>query len=211
MRLWELFEDLSSAEIKAVQNVLNKQIYMPEPAVKAGGDVIKLVLPPGQHFGDRALSDRGIDQNYTAKELASLLMRARTDPSLGYAHIISAGAAWNGPGDYDPNGAGIKIKDPQTGLLVPFVVKPNPAAQRPITPTTVMTANGLEPKNIFKAKSIMRKAPGVDDPLRARRPPEPANTNSRYAGRRIDPTIGRFASNRRAKPDMSNYDDGSTD
>jgi hypothetical protein len=211
MRLWELFEDISSEELDAIQNVLNRQVYMPPLAVKTGGNVIKLQLPKNQHFGDRAVSDRGIEQNYTAKELASLLLRARTDPSLGFAHIISNGAAWNGPGDYDPNGAGIKIKDPETGLLIPFVVKPNPEAQRPVTPTTVMTATGLQPKNIFKAKSIMRKAPGVDDPLRASRPSEPANNNSRFAGRKNDPTIGRYASGRKAKPDMSNYDDGSTD
>jgi hypothetical protein len=217
MRLCELFEDLSPTDIKGIELRLNRAVYMPPNAVQAGGPVLKLNLPTNQHFGGRAQGDSSgrlshENTDFTPAEVQNLLLKARTDPSLGYAQDLVKFASFPGPGDYPPDGHGYQLKDPKNNLLIPVVVKPNPRGKKLMSKTTVMTDNGIEPRNILKAKTIMfyRPRKGEEQPQ-----------DDRYAkpGARVQPQRPPFSrpapnpyavASRRPRPSMADYDDEST-
>jgi len=211
MRLWELFEDLSSAEIKNVETKLNRNVYMPSSEVSKGGPVLKLTLPTNQHFGDRVSGDNSgrrahEHSDFTADDVESLLAHARMDPSYGYANDLEKLASFPGPGDYPANGNGYQIRDPTNNLLIPVVVKPNPDAKKLVSKNTVATNKGVEPRNLLKAKTIM---------FHRTRKGEAPVANDKYGSAGSKKPLARPAFkpyvHKPKKPDMSDYDDESTD
>jgi hypothetical protein len=214
MRLFELFEDLEPNQIKDIETNLNRKVYMPQPALQHGDPVLKLNLPVNQHFGGRATGDNSgrlshETSDFTGDDVEDLLFRARTDPSLGYEDDLEKFASFPGPGDYPSDGHGYQIKNPKNNLLIPVVVKPNPNAKRLVSKTTVATDKGLEPRNILKAKTIMfyRPRSGENAPKDNR-----YNVGDKKANNSFKPPFKKpFIAPIRRRPDMSDYDDESTD
>ncbi len=216
MKLWELIEELNPSEIKDIEMKLNRQVYMPASATNRGAPVLKLTLPTNQHFGGRATgdnTDRFSHENddFTSDEVEDLLTKAKSDPKLGYAKDLDNFASFPGPGDYPPEGHGYPIIDPKNNLKIPVVVKPNPRGKQLASKNTVVTDHGIEPRNLLKAKTIMFHRPRAGE-----KPPEQdryAKTNQKpsYQLRPKSTFRPQYGATTRKRPDMTGYDDESTD
>lgn len=156
MRLWELFEDISPAEIKDIEHTLDDLLYQPPEKVKRNQPVIDLDLPTGRsHFMQRIIQ-RADKANITAREIQHVLARAKTDPSMGVADKINAASKIDNPQD------DILVRDPDTDLTIPMVVVPNQSCEKTTDGIAVCkTPVGKAPKNKIVAKTIYRK--GVED------------------------------------------------
>lgn len=156
MRLWELLEDLTPADIKDIEHKLDNQVYQPADKLNKNQPVLDLDLPVGSsHFMQRILQRAGIAK-ITPQEIESLLARAKQDPKLGYNRNMDTLSK-----ETDPNDEFV-IQDPRTKLTIPVIVKPNPSCVRTTDGNAVcMTRQGKEPKNKMVAKTIFRK--GVED------------------------------------------------
>lgn len=157
MRLWELFEDITPADIRAIERTLDARVYQPAEKVRTNQPVMDLDLPTDQHFMQR-VTQRSGKAKITPNEIANLLARAKLDPSLGYAGKINQASVDGKPGQT------IEIKDPKSNLVIPTVVDRNPNckpnATNPDNPVCGTPA-GKQPKNVLRAKTIFRK--GVAD------------------------------------------------
>lgn len=175
MRFTEIFEDVSPEELSSIERLLNDKVWMPSSLMKSDGPVIKLVLPKNTHFSDRT-AQRGSEQNISAKEIATLLAKAKSDPSNPYYDQLQKFAV-----DDNANHT-LNIKDPISGLKIPLSIQHNRQAFYS-TPDSAVggTKNGNPvPKNVAFAKSIMRDrgispvdtvahpTPGYNDPGAAR-------------------------------------------
>ena len=157
MRLWELFEDITPADIRNVERTLDDRLYQPAEKVRTNQPVLDLDLPTDQHFMQRIVG-RSNKAKITPNEIANLLARAKIDPSLGFKDEINQAAVSGRQGET------INVQDPKTKLTIPLVVVPNPACKPGSTdPKNPVcgTQQGKQPKNIIRAKTIFRK--GVDD------------------------------------------------
>ena len=157
MRLWELLEDITPADIKSIERSLDAEVYQPPELVKKNKPVIDLELPVGNaHFMQRIIQ-RADKARISADEIKDLLYRAKTDPSLGYAKEIDALSKKNNPDD------SITIQDPKTKLTIPVIAKPNQVCKSSSVDgvPVCLTQQGKAPKNKLTAKTIFRK--GVDD------------------------------------------------
>jgi hypothetical protein len=151
MRLWELFSELDEKSIRDVEKHLDKTDYQPDDKVKDGNKpVIDLDLS-SPHFIQR-LNQRSKTASISPEEVEDLLHRGREKFKVEIGQASRATQA----------GQHIDFYDPETKLLVPSVVTPNPNC-KPNSQGKIVcqTVNGLEPKNRLVAKSIMRK--GVED------------------------------------------------
>jgi hypothetical protein len=156
MRLWELFEDITPADIKDIERKLDHDVYQPADKLKKNQPVLDLDLPTGNsHFMQR-IQQRNAVAKITPQEIEALLARAKLDPKLGFAGKLDALSKEEDP-DTD-----IVLQDPRTKLTIPAIVKPNTQCVRSTDGNPVcLTRQGKEPKNKIVAKTIFRK--GVED------------------------------------------------
>lgn len=151
MRLWELFGNLDEKTVRDVERYLDATDYQPTDKVQSGKQpVIDLDLS-SPHFVQR-LAQRGKTANISPEEIEDLLHRGREKFKVEIGQASRA----TQPGQH------IDFYDPESKLLVPSVVQPNPNC-KPNSQGKIVcqTVNGPEPKNRLVAKTIMRK--GVDD------------------------------------------------
>jgi hypothetical protein len=157
MRLWELFEDITANDIRNVERTLDDRLYQPAEKIRTNQPVLDLDLPTDQHFMQRIVG-RSDKAKITPNEIANLLARAKIDGSLGFKDELNQAAVDGRPGET------INVQDPKTKLTIPLVVDANPACKpnstSPDNPVCG-TAQGKQPKNIIRAKTIFRK--GVED------------------------------------------------
>lgn len=151
MRFFEIFEDVSPEELRSIEKLLNDKVWMPQSMMKTGGPVLKLVLPKNAHFSQRT-AERGESQNITAREIANLLAAAKSDPSNAYYDALQKFAV-----DDDASHT-LNIKDPVSGLKIPVSIEHNRDAfyTKPDSAVAGTRDGKAVPKNVAKAKSIMR-------------------------------------------------------
>lgn len=148
MRLWELFGEISPSDIKSVERKLDTTEYQPPEKIKAEKPVIDLDLLSSPHFRER-LIQRSKSAGITPAEIEDLFHKGRDK------YKIEIGQATR---QDQFHGNQIDFFDPETKLLVPTIVTPNPNC-KPNTrgKVTCQTVDGPEPKNRLVAKTIMRK------------------------------------------------------
>lgn len=151
MRLWELFSNLEEKSLRDVERHLDATDYQPVDKVKDGGKpVIDLDLS-SPHLVQR-LNQRSKTAGISPEEIEDLLHRGREKFKVEIGQASRA----TQPGQH------IDFYDPESKLLVPTVVTPNPNC-KPNSQGKIVcqTVNGPEPKNRLVAKTVVRK--GVDD------------------------------------------------
>ena len=151
MRLWELFSDLDEKSLSAVEKELDAKDYQPVDKVKTEKlPVIDLDLS-SPHLQQR-LVQRGKSAGISPEEIEDLLHRGREKFKVEIGQASRA----------DQTGQHINFYDPESKLLVPTIVQPNPSCKPNSRGKVVcQTTQGPAPKNRLIAKSVMRK--GVDD------------------------------------------------
>lgn len=159
MKLYQLLEFISAADLKRVERNLDAEVYQPAELVAKNKPVIDLEVPTSGHFMDR-INQREIGHNLTPDEIRDLLLKAKTDPKIGMKDRIEAASKMNDP-DLDT-----KIVDPKTKLAIPVIAKPNPECD-----PNQNLQNGVSvcksrdgkkvPKNMLVTKTIFRQ--GVPD------------------------------------------------
>lgn len=156
MRLWELIEGITPAEIEQIERELDQTTYMPADQVAKQKPVLDLELPSGrQHFMQRIIQ-RADKAKITPQEIEQLLLRARTDPKMHLVKKLDDISRETDPSDE------IVIQDPKSKLTIPVTFNANPDCVRSSDGSAVcLTRTGKEPKNQMVAKTIFRK--GVED------------------------------------------------
>lgn len=146
MRLWELFSDLGEKSLSAVEKELDAKDYQPAEKVKAQKPVVDLDLS-SPHLLQR-VAQRSKTANISPEEIEDLLHRGREK------YKIEIGSASR----QDAFGNQIDFYDPETKLLVPTIVSPNPKCKPNSRGKVVcQTVDGPEPKNSLVAKTVVRK------------------------------------------------------
>lgn len=155
MRLWELFSDLNEKSLSAIEKELDAKDYQPADKVAKGKEpVIDLDLLSSPHFRERIVK-REKSANLNPEEVEDLFHRGRQKfkAEIGRASRED---------DFRGTGSHVEFFDPETKLMVPTIVQPNPNCKPNSRGKIVcQTTNGPEPKNRLVAKTIMRK--GVAD------------------------------------------------
>lgn len=150
MRLWELFSDLGEKSLGAVERELDARDYQPADKVKAQKPVVDLDLS-SPHLLQR-VQQRSKTAGVSPEEIEDLLHRGREK------YKVEIGAASR----QDTFGNQIDFYDPESKLLVPTIVAPNPKCKPGSRGKVVcQTVDGPEPKNSIVAKTVVRK--GVAD------------------------------------------------
>ena len=146
MRLWELFSDLGEKSLSAVEKELDAKDYQPADKVKAQKPVVDLDLS-SPHLLQR-VAQRSKTANISPEEIEDLLHRGREK------YKIEIGQASR----QDAFGNQIDFYDPESKLLVPTIVSPNPKCKPNSRGKVVcQTTDGPEPKNSLVAKTVVRK------------------------------------------------------
>lgn len=149
MRLWELLKHLDEKSLSAVEKDLDINDYQPPEKVIAGKEpTIDMDLLSSGHFQDR-LIQRSKTAGITPDEVEDLLHRGRQKYKV---EIGMASRQDQFPGNQ------IDFYDPESKLLIPTIVAPNPQC-KPSTrgKITCQTPKGVEPKNRLVAKTVIRK------------------------------------------------------
>jgi hypothetical protein len=150
MRLWELLSNLGEKSLGAIEKELDSKDYQPLDKVLADKPVVDLDLS-SPHFHQR-VQQRGKTAGITPDEIEDLLHRGREK------YKIEIGAASR----QDDFGGQINFFDPETKLLIPTIIKPNPKCKpNSRGKITCKTVDGPAPKNALVAKTAIRK--GVPD------------------------------------------------
>lgn len=151
MHLWEIFSNLKEKSILDIEKDLDSRDYQPKDKVETDKTpVIDLDLM-GNHFIQR-LKQRSQKAKITPDEIEDLLHRGRKK----FKDEI-----WQASKDDMPH-QHIDFYDPETKLMIPAMATPNPECKPGSKGRfTCQTVKGPAPKNILRAKTIMRK--GVDD------------------------------------------------
>jgi hypothetical protein len=151
MRLWELFSDLDEKSLSAVERDLDAQDYQPAEKVKTQKlPVIDLDLS-SPHVAQR-LVQRSKTAGISPEEIEDLFHRGREKFKVEIGQASRADVA----------GQHIDFYDPESKLLVPTIVQPNPNCKPNSRGKVVcQTTSGPAPKNSLVAKTVVRK--GVED------------------------------------------------
>jgi hypothetical protein len=150
MRLWELFSELGEKSLGAIEKELDSKDYQPRAKVLANKPVVDLDLS-SPHLQQR-VQQRGKTAGITPDEIEDLLHRGREK------YKIEIGSASR----QDQFGGHINFFDPETKLLIPTIIKPNPKCKpNSRGKITCDTVDGPAPKNSLIAKTVLRK--GVPD------------------------------------------------
>lgn len=154
MRLSELLnQDLNERNLRSIEQDLDAHEYQPPAKVAANKPVIDLDLLSSPHFIQR-VQQRAGEAGITPDEIEQLFRKGRET----YKAEIGAASREVSPEQnaYDE----IQFFDPETKLMVPTIVKSNPACKpgsRGQKGSVCQTQNGPAPKNRLIAKTIMRK------------------------------------------------------
>lgn len=149
MQLWEIFGNLDEKSLPAVERSLDIQDYQPPEKVIAGKEpTIDMDLLSSNHFRER-LIQRSRSADITPDAIEDLLRKGREKYK---AEIGRAARQDQFSGDQ------IDFYDPETKLLVPTIITPNPNCKpNSRGKITCKTPTGIEPKNRLVAKTVIRK------------------------------------------------------
>jgi hypothetical protein len=151
MRLYELFEDSATpAEIKKIEQALNQALYSPRDEMMKGNPVVDLHLPIEKGGGQPThFFQRTWERDIPAVDMLRALKKAHRDIEKDKDYLAH---------EEDAEGTEIDTFDPDSKILIPFIVKPNPSCkthpeEKPICPTNT----GPMPKHQLVPKTIIQK------------------------------------------------------